>query len=373
MIQRLPNKYDMQQYNQILEPLLKEVDQTEPIRDPNSSVDNLLTDKKSQIKKLSNRIKQLESETSAAEMELTKRIRELQRDHTIQSMLTKNLRMKAASIQTRIELESNKEQIEALNQEMDKMQQDLDLSSLEERIQTIVEKMASAAAKHTQVQSLLSANDQFREELKNHFTQSKEDQDQTYVQKMKKSLLDLQLFKLAKDAHSQTRPPSADHNPTLLDIKLAINPYCVLSTQQAIGDIKHLIKSVQDLSERTKLDTYADVREKLEGLIKKWSASLEAHHIPLPYQLPENHDAIDNIIQSVDALREHIQGKEQDYIQQQQEKLALQLKTAESIDKDIHQVEEALVEREKIKQIGHDYTIQGKSFREWLDRLQIRQ
>lgn len=46
-----------------------------------------------------------------------------------------------------------------------------------------------------------------------------------------------------------------------------------------------------------------EIRETLEKLVEKWGASLSDQEIQIPSDVPVYHDGIDNVIQSIDAIR----------------------------------------------------------------------
>lgn len=47
----------------------------------------------------------------------------------------------------------------------------------------------------------------------------------------------------------------------------------------------------------------SEIRETLENLVEKWGSSLSDQDIQVPTDVPAYHDGIDNVIQSIDAIR----------------------------------------------------------------------
>jgi hypothetical protein len=112
------------------------------------------------------------------------------------------------------------------------------------------------------------------------------------------------------------------------------------------------------------VDICSDIRSTLESLVEKWGSSLEKQNIPVTEEIPENHDGIDNVIQTVDALRgtimsslpakpspnhpqtiEFIMKDEQVYVSEQEEKLKEKLALADKVDHEIKRVQDTLEER----------------------------
>lgn len=60
---------------------------------------------------------------------------------------------------------------------------------------------------------------------------------------------------------------------------------------------------VDTLEKDSIVDTCSDIRDTLEKLVEKWTYSLDRQDIPVPMDVPDYHDGIDNAIQSIDALR----------------------------------------------------------------------
>lgn len=62
-------------------------------------------------------------------------------------------------------------------------------------------------------------------------------------------------------------------------------------------------KKVDNLEKTSIVNVCSDIRKTLEDLIEKWSSLLNKRDVSLLNTLPENHDGIDNVIQSLDAIR----------------------------------------------------------------------
>lgn len=120
------------------------------------------------------------------------------------------------------------------------------------------------------------------------------------------------------------------------------------------------------LSKESVENVCVDIRETLDKLVKKWESSLHKQHIPIPQDIPEVHDGIDNVIQSVDALRgkkedgpcgweghfsyerpivDHLEHTELQYIEEQKVKLKEKMDMAERIEAEMKTAQEHLQER----------------------------
>lgn len=134
---------------------------------------------------------------------------------------------------------------------------------------------------------------------------------------------------------------------------------------EALSEIVDTLESVSYLSEESVENVCTDIRETLDRLAKKWESSLNKQHIPIPQDIPEVHDGIDNVIQSVDALRgknehnfkwdvfginncylsDHLEHTELQYIEQQKAKLKEKMDMAQQIEGELQTAQEYLHER----------------------------
>lgn len=60
---------------------------------------------------------------------------------------------------------------------------------------------------------------------------------------------------------------------------------------------------VNNLEYESVVELCSEIRETLEELVKKWGSTLSKQHVFIPSDVPEYHDGIDNVIQSIDAIR----------------------------------------------------------------------
>ncbi|KAI8378086.1 hypothetical protein EDC96DRAFT_571071 [Choanephora cucurbitarum] len=256
--------------------------------------------KQDQVGLLVNELNQLEKETASVEAKLIQRIRATHQDHLIQSALSKNLRMKAACLQAKTELEFNRKQLAALDIQLTKSNVALssETKRLKEQTDQLLEQLAE---KHKQIQTFIKLNQRFQDTFRTN--------------------------------HNQHHNEKKSRDPSPLDvIKKELVPSIKISDTQMMIEIKQLIDSVNQLSQCIHKDN--SDQEELTEMIKRWSQSIKMDLRPQ-----------DTAIQSIDRLREHIEKKEQEYIRQQEAILREKLKTTESIEKELVKTEQALNER----------------------------
>ncbi|KAI7907047.1 uncharacterized protein BX663DRAFT_494642 [Cokeromyces recurvatus] len=318
---------------------------------------------------IKNMKKELELETREAEMNIVRRIKELHSDPNVQAALIKNIRIKAANQQANVELQSTINQIEDIKKSIDLAKKSLNMDTLKAHIDNLLNDLDK---RQSEVQSLLATNDEFRKVLIKKSLQRQEE-----AQSDSKELID-RIKKIKSNVHIKTSSSSSTSanqsiiSDTLGDICNLINPYSSISINQALLEISNTIDLVNDLSKENVSEICVDIRLKLENLFNKWCLLLEKQNISVPEDVAENHDGIDKIIQSVDALRMHIQNEEQNYIQKQEHIIEAKLSEADEIQEEIKHTKESLKERELLKHIGSNYILQSKNFNQWLQALQIK-
>ncbi|KAI8640107.1 hypothetical protein BD408DRAFT_484347 [Parasitella parasitica] len=344
LISRLPEKHDKHQANQMVDSLLQQV---KNVRVDKAKYEYKIVDKAEyreiesyksaqteKIHELLQRKDDLERETKDAETNLIRRIRELHVDPVVQSAIAKNIRIKAANHQVDAELQSLTSQADELIKNIESSKQSETPVNREATIQEI-EKKTLKILEH--LNSLASANEKGNDVIRNNRVQVKHENRETVEQLLddiKKEKVRLQLERL--NMHKAKADP-LDNASDAATIKNALSPYTSISITEALSEIVNLMDSVNYLSKKPVEDVCTDIRITLEKLAKKWEASLDKQNIPIPQDIPECHDGIDNVIQSVDALRDdalvldHIEHTEQQYIQEQQLKLKAKMDTTEEV------------------------------------------
>ncbi|OBZ86052.1 hypothetical protein A0J61_05898 [Choanephora cucurbitarum] len=278
--------------------------------------------KQDQVSLLVNELSQLEKETASVEAKLIQRIRATHQDHSIQSALSKNLRMKAACLQAKTELEFNRKQLAALDIQLTKSNVALssETKRLKEQTDQLLEQLAE---KHKQIQTFIKLNQRFQDTFRTNHDQH-HNESESVTKRIRESMEALKC---------PTSSLKKSHDPSPLDaIKKELVPSIKISDTQMMIEIKQLIDSVNQLSQYIHKDN--SDQEELTEMIKRWSQSVKMDLRPQ-----------DTAIQSIDRLREHIEKKEQEYIRQQEAILREKLKTTESIEKELVKTEQALNER----------------------------
>ncbi|KAI9486334.1 MAG: hypothetical protein EXX96DRAFT_548688 [Benjaminiella poitrasii] len=323
------------------------------------------------IQELLKRKTQLELETREAEMNIVRRIKELHSDPNVQSALIKNVRVKAAHQQANVELQSTINQIEDMVKNIKEIQNNSNMDDMKSYMSYIVNELDK---KQVAVQSLLSTNNELREVLIGKTLQQQGRQQVNYEDLLKR-IEEAKAKKVVDQQKQQQNYVFADqltYNDTLVDISNLISPYSLISTNRALSEISNIIDSVNTLSKEDASELCVEIKSKLEDLYGIWRLSLENQNISIPEDdIVENHDGIDKILQSVNALQTHIQNEEQNYLKKQNELIETKLNEADEIQEEIQRTRTSLKERELLKQIGSDYTLQSKNFNEWLQALQI--
>ncbi|CEP13764.1 hypothetical protein [Parasitella parasitica] len=378
LINRLPEKHDKQQAHQMVDALLRQlqnvsVDKAKyeyKIRDTAEykEIERYEMAQRAKIRELLQRKDDLERETKDAETNLIRRIRELYADPVVQSAIAKNIRIKAANHQVDAELETLKAQAETLIDNIESSKEAEAPINKETKMQDIEEKTLKIVE---HLNSLIHANEKGNDAIRNDRVQVKLENRESLEQLLddiKKEKVRLQLERLNMHKPSMNPPDSASDATT---IKNALSPYTSISITEALSEIVNIVDSVNYFSEKSVENICADIRTTLEKLAKKWEASLEKQNISIIQDIPECHDGIDNVIQSVDALREHIEHTEQQYIQEQQAILKAKMDTAEQVNIELEKARSLLDERASIKHVGKEYEIQSKNFSEWLDYLEM--
>ncbi|OAD09032.1 hypothetical protein MUCCIDRAFT_159197 [Mucor lusitanicus CBS 277.49] len=384
LIDRLPEKHDKQHTHQMVNALLQQVNN---MRQPENHVFQILETKeyediqanaskqKQEIEQLTERKDELELKIRESESALIQRIREVHVDPVVQSAVAKNIRVKAAAQQVDVELQSLINQADALLKNITSSK-DFEAPANKESIMKDYEaKIAKAIGT---LRSLIHANETGNRAIRDSRVQAKDENREKIEQLLdgiKKEKVRLQLEQLQPfKTSSQTATNGSTNDHTLEDaaiIKNTLSPYTSISLGEALSEIVNILESVNYLSKESVENVCVDIRETLDKLVKKWESSLHKQHIPIPQDIPEVHDGIDNVIQSVDALRDHLEHTELQYIEEQKVKLKEKMDMAERIEAEMKTAQEHLQERSLINQVGKEYEIDSKNFKEWLERLQV--
>lgn len=168
----------------------------------------------------------------------------------------------------------------------------------------------------------MNANEIGNDAIRNDRVQVKDENRETIEQLLddiKKEKVRLQLDRLNTHKSNIIAAGSGEDNDATI-IKNTLSPYSAIvsrlylyddvkfnmdfkSITEALSEIVNLVESVNYLSKKSVENVCTDIRDTLEKLAKKWESSLNKQNIPIPQDIPEYHDGIDNVIQSVDALR----------------------------------------------------------------------
>ncbi|KAL9539154.1 hypothetical protein MBANPS3_010433 [Mucor bainieri] len=404
LIDRLPEKHDKQQTHRMVNTLLQQV---KHIQKPDDHVFKILETKeykdiqtsaskqKQEIEQLTERKVDLELKIRESESALIQRIREVHVDPVVQSAVAKNIRIKAAAQQVDVELQSLMNQADALAENITsskEFQAPADKESVMKECETKIAKAIET------LRSLMHANETGHDAIRNNRVQVKDenrDKIEQLLDGIKKEKVRLQLERLQpfKSSNRTSTSPLDDH--TLEDatiIKKTLSPSTSISLGEALSEVVNMLESVDYLSKENVENLCTDIRETLDKLVKKWESSLQKQHIPIPQDIPEVHDGIDNVIQSVDALRsnykddflsesafsqnafstiDHLEHTELQYIEEQKLKLKEKMDMLASIEGEMKTAQEYLHERSLINQVGKEYEIDSKNFKEWLERLEV--
>ncbi|GAN09162.1 hypothetical protein MAM1_0247c08684 [Mucor ambiguus] len=419
LIDRLPEKHDKQQTHRMVNALLRQVESMQKpedyafhIREAKEyrDIQTSASKQKQEIGQLIKRKDELELKIRESESILIQRIRQVHVDPVVQSAVAKNIRIKAAAQQVDVELQSLMNQADALVENISSSKEfqvpankEAIMKDYETRIVSIGEhhylecrlsEWVQAKAVET-LRSLIHANEIGNSAIRDNRVQVKDENREKIEQILdgiKKEKVRLQLERLQpfKPSNKTTAIPSDDH--ALEDaaiIKSTLSPNTSISLGEALSKVVNILESVNYLSKESVENVCTDIRETLDRLVKKWESSLHKQHIPIAQDIPEVHDGIDNVIQSVDALRgnmtmvfwanqfsqkrslDHLEHTELRYIEEQKAKLKEKMDMAECIEAEMKTAQEYLHERSLISQVGKEYEIDGKNFKEWLERLQV--
>ncbi|CAO3624900.1 unnamed protein product [Mucor hiemalis] len=374
---RLPDPSNKDQYNVIIRKLLEEIEKLKHI--PQARVENVydmnnnekiqsimeyLKYRKRKVKELSTRNDQLVLECQEAEKLLAQRVESLQKDPSVQHALTKNIRIKAASHQAQTELHCMKNHIENLTSEVDTIENQTK-NDIFNRNSDIVKSLAS---QHKRVLQLLTTNSTCHEKIKAGSLNRKEKSLNDSGELLER--IEAARVKLIKDTSTTVTQPKKDvHSQELLDAKNEMSPLSLISTVQFIKEIFEAMQSISVLEKESVVQLCSEIRETLENLVEKWGSSLSDQDIQVPTDVPVYHDGIDNVIQSIDAIRLHFQEKEHSFIKEQELKLKSKLVAADNIDSEVHRTIDSVEERGLLTTIGDSFTVSDISFREWSEKL----
>ncbi|CAO0794855.1 unnamed protein product [Mucor circinelloides] len=382
LIDRLPEKHDKQQTYQMVNALLQQVKQMrEPMRrdfqvletKEYKDIESFASKQKEKIEQLIKRRDELESKIKESETNLIQRVRELYTDPVVQSAVVKNIRIKAAAQQVDVELQSLMNQADSLVKNITSSKE-FEAPVNKELIMKDVEAKITKTAGI--VNGLIQANETGNAAIRDNRVQMKDENRETIEQLLddiKKEKVRLQLERLQTHKPSKSTTTSSDdrafHDATI--IKNTLSPYTSISLGEALSQIVNILESVDYLSKKSVEKVCADIRETLDKLVKKWESSLDKQHIPIQQDIPRVHDGIDNVIQSVDALRDHLEHTEMQYIEEQKEKLKEKMDMADQVEREMKTAQAYLNERSMLNQVGKEYEIDSKNFKEWLEQLEV--
>ncbi|GAA5816226.1 hypothetical protein MFLAVUS_009752 [Mucor flavus] len=325
--------------------------------------------RKAKVDDLKAKIQELEAKCEKSETVLVHRIQELNQKQVVQSALTKMVRIKAANQQIKTELKSMQDQTNELGNQIQfiKDQSRSDTKNVSDIMEVV-------ARTQWQVQSLLATNIAFDVAV----LEQKEKARHSKEADLNIDRINTALSKL-RNQNNRASQLIENQPSELLDAKSAISPYSSISDIQLFKELVYLIQSIDNLEKTSIVNVCSDIRKTLEDLVEKWSSLLNKRDVSLLNTLPENHDGIDNVIQSLDAIRMHFKENERQYLNEQERKMSRNLDTIRQIEKEADQVRKDIDERLKdidiysrklIATVGQTFTIEDKSFCEWLQEVE---
>ncbi|KAI9360256.1 hypothetical protein BD770DRAFT_442224 [Pilaira anomala] len=294
--------------------------------------------RKSKVADLKAKKQELEKRCKHSETTLLHRIRELYHDREVQSALRKMLSIKAANHQIQSELRLMKTQTKEFSRQIQFMKDQnipgtKDISNMME----IVTRM------QYQAQALLTTNNLFEARTQDLKPKIKDpEKDALLIDTITVAISKLQTgIKL-------TYQSSEKQSTELLDAKNAINPYSSISNIQLFKELIRLMQSINDLEENSMVIICSDIRKTFEDLIQKWSSVLSKEELLTLDSLPENHDGIDNILQSLNAIQCHFVENEREYLNKLEHKLTQNFEKISKATEEVVETQKALDERRQI-------------------------
>ncbi|KAI8335575.1 hypothetical protein BC941DRAFT_430696 [Chlamydoabsidia padenii] len=135
----------------------------------------------------------------------------------------------------------------------------------------------------------------------------------------------------------------------------------------------NILKNLESLLERHLLLSSIEqstVSHELETLALAWGDELEENGIDLPDSDPDQ-DAVDTVIGSVNALKDHVDSDWDRFVKLHQDQLSAKLNYIDDNKKEISKSRQLLNERDMIIKglIGGDYTAQERNLEEWFQLL----
>ncbi|KAI7865054.1 uncharacterized protein EV154DRAFT_533634 [Mucor mucedo] len=309
-------------------------------------------------------LEELNEEYKESEKALVQRVRELYDDPAIQSLVIKSKRLKALTCRVKTELGYMALQPDILFKQIQKIEsQDPPPGVVVKKDSVPLEEIIGLKDK---ILLLLETNKQIHEDLTRQWKEINKGrltQVDQCMERIETAKLKIKKDKVVQEIDSMT--PNE-----LLETKNVMSPHTSISTIQLVNKIMESIRSVNEFEKDGIAQVCSDIRKTLDSLLEKWSTSLDKQDIPILTSVPTCHDGIDNVIQSIDAIRLNFQEKERSYKQIQQQKFQTLLQSTNTIENEILHTENALEERQLISKIGQSFIIKNKSFDEWLDELE---
>ncbi|KAG2235599.1 hypothetical protein INT48_002373, partial [Thamnidium elegans] len=341
LIKRLHDPYNPDHANTLLQDLIDSFSPVLPVSSTDAIhpekemvITEFYTHRKTKVDDLKARKQELEAKCEKSETVLIHRIQELNQEPVVQSALAKMIRIKAANQQIKNELKSMQEQTNALSGQIQfiKEQSRPDTNNVTDIMEVV-------AKTQWQAQSLLATNIAFDTtmlEQKEKAQHSKEVD--FYIDKINTAISKL------RNQGSHVSQLIENQPSELLDAKEVMSPYSSISDIRLFKELVYLIQSIDNLEKTSIVDVCSDIRKTLEELIEKWSSVFNKQDIPLLNILPENHDGIDNVIQSLDAIRMHFQENERQYLNEQERKMSKNFDIIHQIEKEAVQLREDIDE-----------------------------
>ncbi|KAG2204365.1 hypothetical protein INT47_009407 [Mucor saturninus] len=301
-------------------------------------INEFQTHRMAKIASLQKTLEDLDEEYKESEKALVQRVRELYDDPAIQSLVIKSKRLKALSCRVKTELGSMALQPDILFKQIQKIESQDPPPGVVKKNSVPLEEIIGLKDK---ILLLLETNKQIREDLTRQWKEinkGRRTQVDQCMERIETAKLKIKKDKVVQEIDSMT--PNE-----LLEAKNIMSPHTSISTIQLVNKIMESIQSVNEFGKDGIAQVCSDIRKTLDSLLEKWNASLDKQDIPILTSVPTCHDGIDNVIQSIDAIRSDFQEKERSYEQIQQQKFQTLLQSTNTIENEILHTENALEER----------------------------